>query len=109
MNLKKENEAIKDRIIRDIKTLFRQEDYYKPVRAGNFWDNNYIEYESNGERNKNLSIKEYLEKIKHCLKDNSSCKLSPPKMWQKIQLTIAVNFIHSKDKDKEHLMHLYHV
>ena len=24
-----------------------EEDYYKPVRVGNFWNNNYIEYESN--------------------------------------------------------------
>ena len=47
--LKKENEAIKDRIIRDIRNLFEQEkeDYYKPVRVGNFWSRNYIEYESN--------------------------------------------------------------
>ena len=56
--LKKENEAIKDRIIREIRTLFEQEDdYYKPIRVGNFWNNNYIEYESNGDRNKNLSVK----------------------------------------------------
>ena len=36
--LKKENEAIKDRIIRDIRAHFEQEekDYYKPVREGNF-------------------------------------------------------------------------
>ena len=35
--LKKENETIKDRIIRNIINLFDQEkeDYYKPVRAGN--------------------------------------------------------------------------
>ena len=33
-------------IIRDIKTFFeQQEDYYKPVRVGNFWNNNYIQYE----------------------------------------------------------------
>ena len=33
-----ESEVIKDRIIRDIKTLFdqKEEDYYKPVRIGNF-------------------------------------------------------------------------
>ena len=56
--LKKENEAIKDRIITEIRTLFEQEDdYYKPIRVGNFWNNNYIEYESNGDRNKNLSVK----------------------------------------------------
>ena len=52
--LKRENETIKDRIIRDIKIAFKQqeEDYYKPGRVGNFWNNNYIKYESNGDRNK---------------------------------------------------------
>ena len=41
-----------DRIIRDIRTLFEQqeEDYYKPKRINNFWNNNNIEYESNGEK-----------------------------------------------------------
>ena len=37
--LKKENEVIKDdRVIRDIRNLFeyQEEDYYKPVRVGNF-------------------------------------------------------------------------
>ena len=61
--LKKEREGIKDRIIRDIRTLFKQEDdYYKPSRVGGFWNNNYIEYESSGDRN--LSVKEYLDKVK---------------------------------------------
>ena len=56
--LKKENEAIKDRIIRDIENLFeKQEDHYKLVRVGDFYSNSYIEYESNGIRNKSLSIK----------------------------------------------------
>ena len=42
--LKNENEAIKDRIIRDIGTLFGQEDdYYKPVRVGKIWNDSYIE------------------------------------------------------------------
>ena len=56
--LKNQNETIKDSIIRDIRTLFEQEDdYYKPVSVGNFWNNNYIEYESNSDRNKKLSVK----------------------------------------------------
>ena len=64
--LKKGNEAIKDKIVRDIKTLFEQEeDYYKLVRVAIFWNNNYIEYEGNGNRNKYLSINECLDKIKH--------------------------------------------
>ena len=46
---------IKDRIIRAAKTLFEQqeEDYYEPKRVSNFWNNNYIEYESNGDKNRN--------------------------------------------------------
>ena len=43
----KENKTIKDRIRRDIKSLFehgeKQENYYRPVRVTNFWSNNYIE------------------------------------------------------------------
>ena len=41
------------------------DDYYKPNRVGNLWDSNYIEYESNADKNKNLSLDEYLEKIRH--------------------------------------------
>ena len=38
---KKENEAIKVKIILDLKRLFEQEqDYYKPVRVGDFNSNN---------------------------------------------------------------------
>ena len=51
--LKKEND-IKDKIIRDIRTLFEsdEEDYYKPVRIGTAFSSNYIEYESNGDKEK---------------------------------------------------------
>ena len=48
--LKKENVAIKDRIIRDIRILNEQEEgkyYYKPIRVGN-----YTEHENSGDRNK---------------------------------------------------------
>ena len=69
----KETKTIKDRILRDIKNLFEheeeEENYYKPVRVSNFWSNNYIEYESNGDRNKTLSVEEYLNKISPYLKD----------------------------------------
>ena len=57
-------------IIRDIKNLFEQdEDYYKSLRISNFYSNNDIEYENNGDRNKTLSIKKYLDEIKLYLKD----------------------------------------
>ena len=102
--LKKESEAIKDRIFRDIRTFFKQEDdYYKPIRVGNFWNNNYIEHESSGDRSKNLSVNEYLDKIKPYLRD---IIINPQKSdtW-KIQLTVAINFIYSKDVDEERVMH----
>ena len=40
-----------------------EENYYKPVSVNNFWSNNYIEYESNGDTNKTLSVEEYFNKI----------------------------------------------
>ena len=63
--LKKENKATNNRVIRDIRNLFEheEEDYYKSVRVGNFWINNYIEHESNSDRNRTLYVEEYLDKI----------------------------------------------
>ena len=61
--MKKENEATKDRINSDTRNLFEhegQENCYEPVRIDNFWNNNYIEYESNCNGNKILSVEEYL-------------------------------------------------
>ena len=48
------------------KNLFEhvEEDYYKPVSEVNFWSNSYIEYDSNGDKNKTLSTEEYLNKIR---------------------------------------------
>ena len=40
--------------IRNLFELKNEGDYHEPVRAGNFWNNNYIEYESKGDRNKTL-------------------------------------------------------
>ena len=63
---------MKNRMIKDIRYLFElenEENYYKPVRIGNFWSKNYIECESNGDRNKTLSVEKYLNKIRPYLKD----------------------------------------
>ena len=100
--LKKENAAIKDRIIRDSKILFDKEDYYKPVRRDNFWNSNCIKLESTGDRNKSLSIKEYLDFIKPYLKVIIN-NFEKSGIW-KIQLTVAINFISSKDIDEERVM-----
>ena len=61
---KKETKAIKDRMLRDIRNLSEyeeEESYYKPVRVSNFWSSNCIKYENNGNRNKALSVEQYLK------------------------------------------------
>ena len=64
---------MKDIVLRNIKNLFEyekeEENYYKPVRVNNFWSNNYIEYKSNGDKNRILSVEEYLDKIRLYLRD----------------------------------------
>ena len=68
---KEHNERlIKDGIVNNIRRLFDQdEDYYVPKSVNNFWNNNYIEYESNGDKNGNLSLDEYLNKIETYLRN----------------------------------------
>ena len=81
----------------------KKKNYDKSKRVINFWNNNYIEYERNGIRNRNISLNEYLNKINSYLRniiiDLQSSDTS------KIQLTIAINFISSKDTEEEHVMH----
>ena len=61
--LEKETKGIEDRKLIDIKDVF--EDYYKPVKVNNFWSNNYIEFKSNDNRDKTLSIENILIKLDH--------------------------------------------
>ena len=58
--------------IRDIGNLFAQsidEDYYKPIKTKSAFNGNYIEYESKGDKNKNLFLKKYLSMIRLYLSD----------------------------------------
>ena len=64
--------------IKDVKDLFDlsiDEDYYKPVITKGAFNNNYIQYESKGDKGKDL------------------------------KLTIAINFTSSKDSDETRTMH----
>ena len=91
-------------MIRDFRTLFEEEkDYYKPNIVSNFWNNNYIEFESTGDRNKNLSLEEYLNKNKPYLWEKI-IDLQESDAW-KIHLTIAINSISSKDPEEKRVMH----
>ena len=66
-------------------------------------NNNYIEYESSGDRIKNLSVKEYLNEIKPHFRD-IIINLQKSETWR-IQLTIAIKFISSKVVEEEHVLH----
>ena len=81
-------------MIRNIQNLFDQEkeDYYKPIRVGTFWKIKAIPIEGFFKK-----TRRYLNDIIDDLKKSDT---------QKIQLTIAINFISSKDIDKERIMHL---
>ena len=70
---------------------------------GSFCCNYYIEYESKGNINKTNAVEKYLNEIRSYLKDIMN-KIKKLNKW-KIQLTIAINFIFSKDNDEEHVRH----
>ena len=70
------------------------------IRPNNFWSSNYIECESNDDRNKKTIIwRIYLKAITNNLK-----KSKKSNTW-KIQLIIANNFISSIDNDEERVIH----
>ena len=96
------------------------EDYYKLIIAKGAFDGSYIQFESKGDKEKNLSIKEYLKIIKpylsYIINDHKAHGLvryhSGNKAWLeeassewKIQLKMAINFISSKDSDETRTMH----
>ena len=72
-NLKKyhDYDDIKYYGTRDIGNLFGEvdEDYYKPIRTKSAFNGYYIEYESKGDKDKNLSPEEYLDMVRPCLSD----------------------------------------
>ena len=57
------------RNVRDLFDLSIDEDYYKPIIARGAFGGSYIQYESKGDKGKNLSIKEYLNMINPYLSD----------------------------------------
>ena len=119
----KKHYDIEYRGIRNVSDLFYlsiDEDYYKPIIDRGPFDDSYIQYESKGDKGKNLSIKEYLNIIKPYLRDiindhkthglakyhsgNKTWVEETSSEW-KIQLAMPINFISSKDSDETRTMH----
>ena len=108
------------RNVRDLFDLSVDEGYYKPITAKGAFNGSYIQYESKGDIGKNQSIKEYINIIKpylsNIINNHKTCGLvryhSGDKTWLeetssewKIQLTMAINFVSSKDSDETRTMH----
>ena len=88
----------------DLKKLGEvDEDYYKPIKAKSSFNGNYIEYESKGVKDKNLSPREYLDIIRPYL-SNMINDHKTIREW-KIQLTVQINFISRKDSEETRTMH----
>ena len=58
-----------DNITYGIDYLFNEGDYYKPTEVKSAFDGNYVLYESRGDKDANLALYQYFEKIKPHLKD----------------------------------------
>ena len=92
--------------IKEIEYLFNKindEDYYEPIKTKHAFDHDYMEYESRGDKDNNLSLEEYLEIIRPYLIDmiNNHKTLGE---W-KIQLIMRINFISSLDTHEFRIMH----
>ena len=93
--------------IRDVRNLFDlsiDKDYYKPTRSNalNALNDNYFEYQSIGDKDKTLTVKEHLNMIRPCLSDIINDHKTQGK--GKIQLTTAINFFCSKDSEETRTM-----
>ena len=99
-----------NRGIRHIGNLFNEvalneidKNYYKPIKTKSAFNGNYNEYESKGDKDKNLSHKEYLDMIRPYLSDMINDH-NTTREW-KIQLAMSISFISSQDSNETHTIH----
>ena len=94
--------------IRDIENLLDGDDcdndYYKPILVKSSFKNNYKYYESRGDKNKQLSVNQYLYKIMPYLSDLINDHKTNE--W-KIQINMHVKFISSKDTGEVCIIYIW--
>ena len=89
--------------IKELENLFggpdNDDNYYKPVLVKTSFKDGYKYYESRGDRDKKLSVKQYLYMIMPYLSDliNDHKNIGNESNEWKIQLNMSVNFISSND------------
>ena len=94
--------------IEDIEHLinYNTDDYYTPNLVRSYFDNNFEEYEIRGDKEQNLSLKQYITTIKPQLIDLINEKKNSTKNEQKVQLIIAAVFRHIMDSTKKYAFYV---
>ena len=94
--------------IDDIEYIFSDIDsYYQPILASSLFNNGYQRYHFRGDRNRNMSLITYFDKIRAYLRS----LIDENKLFeQKIQLDIGINMVHiSEQKKITHFSKSYNV
>ena len=84
--------------IDDIEYIFGDIDsYYQPILASSLFNNGYQRYHFRGDRNRNMSLITYFDKIRAYLRS----LIDENKLFeQKIQLDIGINMVHISEQKK---------
>ena len=98
----KKLQKYQDNITYGLDYLFNEEDYYKPTEVKSAFDGNYVLYESRGDKDAELVLYEYFDKMKPHLKDMIDDYKSKGE-W-KIQITMRIMFISFIDRNKTQVM-----
>ena len=98
--------------IRDIENLVDNvddNDYYKPILVKRSFKENYQYYESLGDKDKKLSVTQYLNMIKPYLSDliNDQKAVENNSNEWKIQINMHVNFVSSNDTGEIHTIFVW--
>ena len=96
--------------VRELENLFTNDDdnddnYYKPVLVKSSFKNNYKYYESRGDKDKKLSVKQYLYMIMPYLSDLINDHKNIGNSEWKIQLNMGVNFISTNNTGEIRAFH----
>ena len=84
--------------IDDIEYIFGDIDsYYQPILASSLFNNGHQRYHFRGDRNRNMSLITYFDKIRAYLRS----LIDENKLFeQKIQLDIGINMVHISEQKK---------
>ena len=80
--------------------------YYTPILVRSSFENNFEEYEIRGNKNKNLSLKQYNTVITPHLTKLLGDTKNSTKDEQKVQLTMEINFRHVTNPSKNYTFYV---